>query len=151
MAQTVFSAYFHIVFSTKNRFSFIPPELEAELFAYIGGIVHGFDARLIAAGGTANHVHLLISVSKNHLVPDLIGAIKRDSSKWIKTKGTKMLTKFAWQDGYAAFTVGHTQIAAVKSYLARQKEHHRETLFEDEMRGFYRKYQIDFDEQYAWD
>lgn len=150
MAQTLVSAYFHVVFSTKNRFDFITSEIEPELFAYVGGIAKAFGAVLLAAGGTANHVHLLMSVSKNFLLPDLIGAIKRDSSKWIKTKG-KMLTKFAWQDGYSAFSVGHTQLPMIEKYIAGQKEHHRSRLFEDEMRGFYRKYEMDFEERYVWD
>jgi REP element-mobilizing transposase RayT len=132
MAQTLVSAYFHIVFSTKNRFDFITPEMEAELYAYIGGIVRKFGGKLLAASGTANHIHLLISVSKNHLLPDLIGAIKRDSSKWIKTKSETLL-KFAWQDGYSAFSVGHAQLPVIERYIARQKEHHRSRLFEDEM------------------
>jgi putative transposase len=87
MAQTLVSALFHVVFSTKNRADLIPQEIEGELYAYIGGIAQAFAARLLAAGGTANHIHMLLSVSKNYLLPDLIGAIKRDSSKWIKTKG----------------------------------------------------------------
>ena len=126
------------------------PEIEAELFSYLGGIAKAFGAKLIAAGGTANHVHLLLSVCKNCKLPDLIGAIKRDSSKWIKTKGA-MLSKFAWQDGYSAFSVGHAQLPVIEKYIARQKEHHRTTLLEDEMRGFYRKYKIEFDEKYVWD
>ncbi|MBX7060622.1 MAG: IS200/IS605 family transposase [Pyrinomonadaceae bacterium] len=150
MAQTLFQSYFHIVFSTKNRFDFIQPEIEDELFAYIGGIVKGFDAKLLTAGGVANHDHLLISMGKNHLVPNLIGAVKRGSSKWVKTKGG-MYSKFAWQDGYSAFSVGFSQIPVVEKYIANQKEHHKKHLFEDEMRGFYRKYKIDFDEKYVWD
>ena len=150
MAQTLFSSYFHIVFSTKNRFDFIQPDIEDELFAYMGGIIRNFDGKLLKAGGTSNHDHLLVSMSKNHLVPDLIAAVKRDSSKWIKTKGG-MYSKFAWQDGYSAFSVGHTQIAAVEKYVGNQKEHHKKKLFEDEMRGFYSKYKIDFDEKYIWD
>lgn len=150
MAQTLFSSYFHIVFSTKNRFDFIRPEIEDELFAYVGGIIRNFDGRLLKAGGTSNHDHLLVSMSKNYLVPDLIGAVKRDSSKWIKTKGA-MYSKFVWQDGYSAFSVGQAQIAMVEKYIANQKEHHKKKLFEDEMRGFYRKYKIDFDERYVWD
>lgn len=97
----------------------------------------------------ANHIHLLVSVSKNCLLPDLIGAIKRDSSKWIKTKGG-MLVKFGWQDGCSAFSVGHAQLPVIEKYIARQKEHHRDRLFEDEMRAFYRKYKIEFDEEYVW-
>lgn len=150
MAQTIFSSYLHIVFSTKNRFDFIHPETEDDLYAYIGGIVRKYDCMLLKADGTANHIHLLVSMNKNCRVPDLVGSIKRDSSKWIKTKGG-MLTKFAWQDGYSAFSVGHTQLQAVKKYIANQKEHHKERVFEDEMRTFYKKYEIDFDERYVWD
>jgi putative transposase len=150
MAQTLFQSYFHIVFSTKNRIDFIQPEIEDELFAYMGGIVRNWNAALLKAGGTSNHDHLLVSMSKNRLVPDLIGAVKRDSSKWIKTRGG-MYSKFAWQDGYSAFSVGYSQIPVVEKYIANQKEHHKKHLFEDEMRGFYRKYKMDFDEKYVWD
>ena len=139
MAQTLYSAYFHIVFSTKNRYDFILPEIEEELYAYMGGIIRGFDGRLVSAGGTSNHSHLLTSLGKNHLIPEVVGAVKRDSSKWIKTMGNNMLKKFAWQDGYSAFSVGLTQLEAVKNYISRQKEHHRKVLFEDEMREFYEK------------
>ncbi|HQX56631.1 MAG TPA: IS200/IS605 family transposase [Pyrinomonadaceae bacterium] len=150
MAQTLFQSYFHIVFSTKNRFRFIEPDIEDELYAYNGGIVRNYDGKLLSAGGDSNHGHLLVSMSKNHLVPTLIGAVKRDSSKWIKTKGG-LLTKFGWQDGYSAFSVGYREIPAVEKYIANQKEHHKKQLFEDEMRGFYLRYKIDFDENYVWD
>lgn len=150
MAQTLYSCYLHIVFSTKNRVAMIDPAIEHDLFAYMGGIVRNFDGKLIAADGTANHDHLLVSMGKNHLVPDLVGAVKRDSSKWIKTQDA-MFSKFAWQDGYSAFSVGYTQLPIVQRYIANQKEHHKKRIFEDEMRGFYRKYKLEFDEKYVWD
>jgi REP element-mobilizing transposase RayT len=113
MAQTLFSSYMHIVFSTKNRVKLIQPEIEQELFAYIGGVVRNYKGSLLAAGGAPNHIHLLVSLNKNKLVPDLIGDVKRESSSWIKTK-SPMLSKFAWQDGYSAFSLGHTQISKMK-------------------------------------
>lgn len=148
MAQTLFSCYFHIIFSTKNRVAMIDPQIENDLFAYMGGIIRNFDGKLLKAGGTSDYDHLLVSMSKNHLVPDLIGAVKRDSSKWIKKQAAKF-SKFAWQDGYAAFSVGYTQLPVIEKYIAGQKEHHQKHLFEDEMRGFYRRYKIDFDEKYV--
>ncbi len=150
MPQTLFSCYMHVVFSTKNRVDLIPPAVEPELYAYIGGIVRNNNCALLIGGGTANHSHLLISLNKHMLLPELVGDIKRDSSKWIKTRSA-MLSKFAWQDGYAAFSVGYKQIAAVTKYIADQKAHHGKKLFEDEMRGFYRSYGIEIDERYAWD
>lgn len=150
MSQTHVSVYLHAVFSTKNRFSFITSEIEPELFAYIGGILNNLGCRLLAANGTENHVHLLISMDKNVHIPKLIGTIKRESSRWLKSK-SNMLSKFGWQDGYSVFSVGHTQIPAVKKYIAGQKAHHAKKLFEDEMRSFYTKYEIEFNEQYVWD
>jgi REP element-mobilizing transposase RayT len=128
----------------------IDPQIENDLFAYMGGIIRNFDGKLLKACGTSDHDHLLVSMSKNHLVPDLIGAVKRDSSKWIKKQAAKF-SKFAWQDGYAAFSVGYTQLPVIEKYIAGQKEHHQKHLFEDEMRRFYRRYKIDFDEKYVWD
>jgi putative transposase len=150
MAQTHVSLLVHIVVSTKNRANLISPEIELELFAYVGGIVRNYESVLLAANGTPNHVHLLISLGKRILLPDLVGHIKRNSTKWMKTKGG-ILTKFGWQDGYSAFSVGHSQLDTVKRYIADQKANHEQRLFEDEMRGFYRKYGIEFDERYVWD
>ena len=150
MAQTITQLYFHIVFSTKNRIDIIRPDIEDHLYGYIGGILNNHRSKLLIGNGTGDHTHLLTSLHKSVLIPEIVGDIKRDSSKAIKTFGG-MLSKFAWQDGYSAFTVGHSQLDEVKKYIANQKEHHRERLFEDEMRSFYRKYEIPFDERYIWD
>ena len=89
-------------------------------------------------------------MSKNVELSDLIGDIKRDSSKWIKTKGREYRS-FQWQDGYGGFSVGFTQIDDVKKYIANQKIHHAKIGFEDEFRYFLKKYNVDYDEQYVWD
>lgn len=128
----------------------ILPEIEEELWSYIGGILKNNKSKLLASNGTENHIHLLISLSKNVSLSELIGDIKRDSSKWIKTKGIRF-EKFQWQDGYGAFSIGHTQIEDVKKYIAKQKIHHSKTTFEDELRYFLTKYEVDFSENYVWD
>lgn len=150
MAQTLVKLYIHVIFSTKNRADLILPEIEKELFAYIGGIANNNNSKLLAANGTANHIHLLVSMSKNIELSDLIGDIKRDSSKWIKTKGNKY-QNFKWQDGYGAFSVGYTQIDDVKRYIDNQKQHHAKISFEDEFRYFLKKYDVEYDERYVWD
>lgn len=149
MAQTLTSLYVHVIFSTKNRTNLILPEIEKELFAYIGGILNNNESKLLSANGTQNHIHLLISISKNIGLSKVIGDIKRDSSKWLKTKH-RDLQSFKWQDGYGAFSVGYTQIEDVKKYIANQKIHHSEIGFEDELRYFLRKYNVEYDEQYIW-
>ncbi len=150
MAQTLVQIFIHVVFSTKNRADMIKPEIEKELFAYIGGIAANNNSKLVAAGGTANHIHLLILLSKTIELSELIGDIKRNSSRWIKTKGDSYKT-FGWQDGFAAFSVGQTQVPMVKEYIANQKEKHGKQKFEDEMRMFFDKYAIEYNERYVWD
>ena len=64
MPQSLVKVLVHIVFSTKDRIDLIPHELEAELYRYIHGIIENKHAKLIIASGTANHVHLLISLGR---------------------------------------------------------------------------------------
>ncbi len=150
MPQSLVKLLVHVVFSTKNRANLITPEIEEGLFGYMHGIVENNKSKLILANGTTNHVHLLISLGKVLSISELVGDIKRDSSVWIKTKGSQF-NNFHWQEGYGAFSVGQTQVADVVKYIANQKEHHKDKDFENEMRGFYRKYEIEFDERYVWD
>ena len=150
MAQTLVKIYVHIVFSTKNRDDLILPEIENELFAYIGGILRKYNSVLIAANGTENHFHLLISQSKNVSLSDLMRELKKASSLWIKTKGNDF-GNFQWQAGFGAFSIGQSQIEPVKNYIAKQKQHHQTELFEDEYRKFLQRYEIDFDERYVLD
>ncbi len=96
MPQSIFEMLADIVFSTKNRADLIVPEIENGLFGYIHGIVENNGAKLIIAGGTANHVHLLVSLPKKIDVPVLIGDIKRDSSSWIKKQDARF-GNFYWQ------------------------------------------------------
>jgi len=150
MAQTLTSLLIHVVFSTKHRADLITPEVEPDLFAYIGGILKNEKSGLLASGGTMNHVHLLISQSKNVALSDLVKEIKQSSSKWIKTQG-KEFAEFHWQDGYGAFTIGRSQVEPLQKYFANQKVHHQKQGFEDELREVLKSYEVEYDEQYLWD
>ncbi len=149
MAQTLVSLMVHVIFSTKNREPFITPEIEPELFAYVGGILKNHESRLLDAGGTADHVYLLISQSKNVSLSSLMKDVKKDSSSWLKTKG-RGFRSFHWQDGYGAFSIGKSDIPELKKYIASQKEHHRKRTFQEELIAFLDEYGIAYDERYLW-
>jgi putative transposase len=150
MAQTLVSLLAHVVFSTKHRRDFITSEIEPHLYAYLGGIARNHQTRLLSAGGTANHVHLLISQSKNVALCDLLAELKKSSSAWLKTQDAA-LAGFHWQDGYGAFSIGSSQVPAVKAYLAQQKHHHRKQTFAEEFIELLEKYGIEYNEKYLWD
>jgi REP element-mobilizing transposase RayT len=127
----------------------ITPEIEPELYAYLGGVMRNLESRCLAAGGTNNHVHLLISQSKNVTLSHLMEEIKKSSSKWIKTKGPG-LGAFMWQDGYGAFSIGQSQVETVQQYIARQKERHKKQTFEEELVMLLKRYKVPYDERYIW-
>jgi putative transposase len=149
MAQTLTRLLVHVVFSTKERANTIAADIERELYPYIRAICRTNESPLLAVGGTANHLHLLISMSKNLALSRLIMDIKKDASKWIKTKGPQF-AGFHWQDGYGAFTLGESQLDAARKYIAGQKAHHQAMTFEDEYLALLAKYGVSYDPRYVW-
>ena len=149
MSQTLTRLLVHIVFSTKDRRNLIAPVVEPELHAYLGGICRNRESPALAIGGTENHVHLLIGLSKNIALADLMMALKKDSSKWIKTNGDSF-RDFHWQDGYGALSIGESQARAVADYICGQKERHTTVTFEDELVALAELYGVAFDPRYLW-
>jgi putative transposase len=146
MPSTHSALYFHVIFATKNREPLIDAQWEDRLFAFIGGIVRNADGKLLAAGGAADHVHLLLCLSPSHFIPDLMRDLKRDSSKWVNNEiGVRT---FAWQEGYGIFSVSVSAIDSVTGYIRTQREHHKTTSFMDEYVAFLRKHGVNYDERY---
>ncbi len=150
MPQSLSSILIHLVFSTKHREPFIVPQIEPELHAYLAAIFRESQSPALSVNGTSNHVHVLFALSRTITVADLVEEVKKRSSKWIKTKEIE-LRKFQWQTGYGAFSIGQSNVPALKKYIAGQKEHHRHRSFEEEYREFLEKYEVPYDEKYTWD
>jgi REP element-mobilizing transposase RayT len=143
MAHTYASNFIHCIFSTKDRRSMIPADRARELYAYLGGIARGEGFSLIAAGGTANHIHLLFVLPASYSLAQAVQKLKGSSSRW-------MGTSFSWQEGYGAFSVSPSQVPVVKNYLQNQEEHHRTRDFEQEFVALLRNCGIEFDERYVF-
>jgi putative transposase len=150
MTQSLSKMYVHIVFHTKYNQPFILPEIENELYAYIGGIIKANQSIPIKIGGVSDHIHILAAMSKNISLAKFVEEIKRNTSRWIKTKG-KEYQNFAWQGGYGGFSVSSSALNVVSRYIENQKEHHRKVSFKDEYVQFLQEYKIDYDEDYLWD
>jgi REP element-mobilizing transposase RayT len=72
--------------------------------------------------------------------------IKTNTSRWLKRRFPTH-SKFAWQKGYAAFSVSPSQIPNVKAYIENQEEHHRKRSFREELRDLLRAHNLEFDEK----
>jgi len=150
MSQSLVQNYLHIIFSTKYRQPLIDEKIENELFSYLGGICLNLKCQPLIVGAYLDHVHILCMLSKKIALMKLLEEVKSHSSKWIK-KEDESYKKFYWQDGYGAFSVNPTQVLIVKTYIENQKPHHQKKNYQDEFRGFLKKYKVDYEERYAWD
>lgn len=148
MPSTHLSLHVHVVFSTKNREPFISDEWRERLHAFLGGALRTAGCVPECVGGTSDHVHLLIGIRATHCLADVMRDIKQSSSKWVHE--TLGLRAFGWQDGYGAFTVGASQLEAVKAYIKNQPEHHRKRTFQEEYVEFLKRYGVDYEEKYLW-
>ncbi len=151
MPQSLVQIYLHIVFSTKYRQLFFRNgAFRDRTHRYIAGILTNRDSPAVIVGGATDHVHILCRLGKQIHIADLIRDMKRDSSKWVKSEQPR-LADFQWQQGYGAFSISPSHVAALKKYIANQEEHHRTESFQDEFRRLCTKYGVAIDERYVWD
>jgi len=149
MSQSLSKLYIHIIFHTKYNRDYIKPEIEKELFPYFGGLLKKVNCIPISINGTENHIHILCIMSKNIALANLLEDLKRNSSRWIKTKGEEF-EEFSWQGGYGGFSVSQSKVDIVKEYIENQKEHHKTETFEVEYIRFMKEYGIDYNEKFLW-
>jgi putative transposase len=147
MSQSLSKLYVHIIFHIKNPQVPIRPEDKKSLFAYIGSVIKSNGSIPILINGTRDHIHILCIMSKNIALAKLTEEIKRHSSRWIKTIGPQY-NQFAWQGGYAGFSVSQSIIEKTKRYIENQEEHHKKMESQMELIAFLKEYGIEYDERY---
>jgi putative transposase len=142
MPQTFAANHYHIIFSTKERKPAVvdPPRM----WQYMAGIAKRVGCMPVRIGGVEDHVHLLISIPPEIAVAEAVSKLKANSSRW-------MGKRFAWQRGYASFTVSASRLQAVTDYIERQPEHHKSRDFREELLTLLRKHGVEFDERYVFD
>jgi putative transposase len=150
MPQSLSFVLVHVIFSTKDRVPFLNPSIRYALYAYLATVARNAECECFRVGGVADRVHLAIRLSRTKNVAGLVEQLKSSSSEWLKTQSPE-LSKFAWQRGYGAFSVGPADLIALIDYIDSQEVHHRKQSFQDEFRAFLKKYGGEFDERYLWD
>ena len=149
MANTYSQIYIQTVFAVDGRLSLIRPEFKEELYKYITGIVRNKKQKLIAINGLSDHVHILIGLKPAMALADLVRDIKADSSDFINRKKW-IRGRFCWQEGYGAFSYGHSQLDTVIRYIQNQEQHHRRRSFKDEYLAWLKKFEVPFEEKYIF-
>jgi REP element-mobilizing transposase RayT len=150
MSQSLSNILIHIIFSTKNREPVIDDIIKSELYAFLVSLSRSLGCFVHKIGGIEDHIHLLVALPRTISVSKLVEDLKKQSSRWIKNKGTKYHS-FAWQNGYGAFSISASHQSALENYISNQKEHHKKNSFKDEFRIILQKYNVSYDEKYLWE
>lgn len=139
------SCLMHCVFSTKERRSFLTPEICARLWPYLGGIARENQMKALAIGGVTDHVHLLLSLPTTLSVAKAMQLLKGNSSKWLRETFPELRQKgFAWQEGFGSFSIGVSGVDDTVRYIQTQEEHHRQRSFREELEIFLKKHGYDY-------
>ena len=150
MANTFSQIYIQTVFAVSSRQSLIRPEFKEELYKYITGIFRNSGQKLIAVNGMPDHIHILLGLKPSIALADLVQDVKVGSSNFINQKKW-IRGEFSWQEGYGAFSYGHSQLNAVIRYIQNQEKHHQRSSFRNEYLTLLRKFDIAFDDKYVFE
>ena len=149
MANTYTQIYIQVVFAVTGRLSLIRGEYKEEIHKYITGTIRNDGHKLIAVNGMPDHLHILLGLKPNMALSDLVRDIKSNSSNFINERRLSQ-GKFGWQEGYGAFSYGHSQLDTIIRYIQNQEQHHRRRSFKDEYLTLLKKFQINFEDKYVF-
>jgi len=134
--------WIHLIWSTKNRQPLITRDLKFKLYDHIRENAKNKKIFLDHINGTADHVHLLISMKGDQSISKIAFLLKGESSHWVNENKFKR-TKFEWQDEFIAVSVSESLVPKVREYIRNQEEHHRKKTFQEEYDLFMKRYGFD--------
>ena len=149
MPNTYTQLYIHIVFSVKGRQALIPKAHKAELHGYIMGIIKKKKQTAIQINSMPDHVHILVGITPDTAISDLVRDIKAHSSKFINKKQW-VVGRFEWQEGFGAFSYAQSQLGDIVNYIKNQEEHHRQKTFREEYLEILKRFNVDYNEKYVF-
>lgn len=135
-----------MVFSTKNRIPCLTKDWRDDLHSYMSGTIKGLGGFPQRTNGWNDHVHLLFGLKATHAVADVVRELKKASTAWVRDAGH--VHGFAWQEGYAAYSVGHREREVVHAYIDGQEAHHRAKGYKDELLALLEENSVEYDPRY---
>ena len=150
MANTYTQIYLQVVFAVKHREALISRVWKERLHKYVTGIIQNHGHKLIAINTVPNHAHVFIGFKPHQALSDLVRDVKKDSTNFINHE-IKPGGRFAWQEGFGAFSYSHSHIDRVVKYILNQEEHHRRRTFREEYERMLREYAIEHDARYVFE
>ena len=104
---------------------------------------------MIQINSMPDHIHILVGLRPYQSISSIVQNVKSESTKWINDEGLTP-SKFAWQEGYGAFSHSKSQLHRVIRYIQQQEVHHLKKTFLQEYKDFLSLFEIEYDERYIF-
>ena len=150
MTNTYTQLYIRIIFAVKGGESLIPKQHKDALHQYITCIITDKAQTVIQINSMPDHLDILVEISPDVAISDLVRAIKADSSKWINEKRW-FADRFEWQVGFGAFSYAHSQLETVVRYIKNPDAHQSGQTFREEYLEFLRRLDVPHNPKYVSD
>ncbi|HEX6846535.1 MAG TPA: IS200/IS605 family transposase [Chitinophagaceae bacterium] len=135
MSHSFNRVWIHAIWSTKERYPLILPAIENKVHDYMRIQFSELNSHARIIKGMPDHVHCLFLLDARIAIANIIKQVKGSSSHWINEQNL-IKEKFAWQTGYAAYSVSESVLKKVFNYIAGQKQHHQKKTFSNEYDEF---------------
>ena len=141
MRRNKLSLYVHLVWATWDRLPIITPEIERRLHRNIDAEAARHGCAVLALNGTADHIHLLVTIPATITIANLAQQVKGVSSQFVNEE-LHPSAPFKWQGSYGALTVSRWDVDQIVAYIRRQKEHHSANDLRQELEQMFEEYAL---------
>jgi len=131
--------WIHTIWSTKKRMPLINVSVEQKVYQYISEQLRGQGCPVRIINGMPDHIHCLFLLSPQKSIAEVVKQIKGSSSHFVN-QNNLISEKFAWQTGYAAYSVSESGVEKVFEYIKNQKRHHQKKTSQQEYNQFIKLY-----------
>lgn len=131
--------WIHAIWATKERALLIPHNIETRIYEFMKKEFAEAGCLVKIINGMPDHVHCLFLLNPQKSISEVIKQIKGSTSHFINEQNLTK-EKFAWQTGYAAYSVSESVTKKVFEYIRSQKQHHSKKTFQQEFDEFLKLY-----------
>ncbi|MBD3287618.1 hypothetical protein GF337_02340 [candidate division KSB1 bacterium] len=143
MSQRIYSrCWLHLMWATVEQQKYIEPDARGKISDYLLEYSSLKEIFMAANFVYSNHVHVLVDLPAEYTIDELTKLLKGRTANWVN-ENRLMTMRFAWESGFAAFSVSQSSFEEVKKYFANQNEYHRKRSYQEELEAFLSAYKID--------
>lgn len=139
MSDTFNCSFTHIIFSTKDRKTFIKGYIKERIYPFIIAISRNLKCKVLVVNGTEDHIHILVKLHPQKSISEYTRIIKSNTSRFVNEEVRPTYGRFEWQAGYSCFSVSYSIVPTLVNYIRNQDAHHLKYTFQEEISNILNK------------